>query len=454
MAFGAGSGSPSRSGVPLRYSLLFALASALAFAARPAASQPTATTAAAAGTTTAETPPPSPVVAVTADENGFGLRSSDGAFALRLRGDAQADGRFFVDDVDELGVDQFYLRRARILLQGTLGGRYDFRLQPNFGQGRVEIQDAYLDARFSTAFAVEAGKFKVPLGLEWLRSPTDLALVELGLPSALVPRRDVGVMAHGAVARGRLTYEVGLFDGALDGQNADSDVSDGKDVAARLFAQPFRASAGPLRGLGVGVAATYGKDDGTVAAPEVAGYRTTGGRPIFRYRATSLDSTTALADGRRLRYSPQAYFFSGPVSLLTEYVASSQNVRIGGQATDLQASAWQVAGTVLLTGEDATFGRLRPARPFGAQGGFGALELAARYGALTADEDAFPAFANPATSARTARAWAAGVNWYPSSQVRLMVNVERTTFEMSEAAADAAALPAETLVLTRFQIAF
>jgi phosphate-selective porin OprO/OprP len=432
---------------------LAALLPGLALAQPAAQANGAGTAAAPAATPPAATPP---AVNVTADDSGFRLRSADRAFDLRLRGDAQADGRFFVDDADALGVDQFYLRRARLILQGTVGGRYDFKLQPNFGQGTVEIQDAFVDARFSPAFAVQAGKFKVPLGLEWLRSPTDIALIELGLPSALVPRRDIGLMLHGGFGEGRVGYELGVFNGAGDGQNLNGDANDSKEFAARLFGLPLKGvGAGPLEGLGLGFAVTFGEETGTVAATGVPTYRTTGTRTFARFRATTADSTTVLADGQRLRYSPQAYFFAGPVGLLGELVVSQQEVRLDEETAELSATAWQVQGQFFLTGEDAAYGRVRPRRPFGADGGFGAVEVAARYHALAFDEDAFPTFANPSSSAQEARAWSVGLNWYPSGNVKAMVNFERTSFSLAEAAPDTAVEPAgENLVLSRIQIAF
>ena len=395
-------------------------------------------------------------VRVTADDGGFRVRSVDQRFDLRIRGDAQVDGRFFISDDEELAVDQLFLRRARLVLQGTLGGRYDFKLQPNFARGTVEMQDAFVDARFSPAFAVQAGKFKVPLGLEWLRSPTDLSLVELGLPSALVPRRDIGLMVHGAVAGNRVGYELGVFNGALDGQNADGDVSDGKDLAARLFVQPLRASdRSPLRGLGVGFGVTVGEESGTLAAPAVPTYRTSGGRLVGRYRTGSADSTTVLADGTRFRYSPQAFLFAGPVGLIAEFVASQQTVRLGAVTADLTTLATEASASWLVTGEDATYGRVRPTRPLGIDGGIGAVEVAARVNTLRLDADAFPTFASPAASAREALSVAVGLTWYPSANVKVMANYERTTFELSDQApASTAAIPSEDLILTRIQVAF
>lgn len=393
---------------------------------------------------------PAPPV-VTADDNGFAIRSADGAYALRLRGDAQADGRFFVDDEAGLGVDQFFVRRARLMMQATLGGRHDARVQANFGQGRVELQDAYVSTRLTPALNVQAGKFKVPLGLEWLRAPTDLTLIELGLPSALVPRRDVGLMLHGAPSR-RIDYQAGVFNGALDGQSADGDTGDAFDVAARVFAHPMRGTQSPLAGLGVGIGATLGTERGTLAAPAVAAYRTSGGLNITRLRATGVDSTSARADGRRFRVSPQAYLYSGPLSVMAEYVVSQQATRLGGATADLRADAWQVQAGYVLTGEDATYGRLRPRRPLGV--GAGAFEVGARVGMLRMDDDAFPTFANPATQASRATALAAGLSWYPSAQVKWMANVERTTLDAADVAPAGTALPTETVILTRIQVAF
>ncbi len=401
-------------------------------------------------------PTPEPAAAslpatVTADAGGFTLQSADGAFALRLRGDVMTDGRFFVDDPDGLGAGTFYVRRIRPVLQGTLYGRFDFKLMPNFAQGRAELQDAYLDARLADAFAVRAGKFKVPVGLELLQSPTDLALVELAFPTALVPNRDVGVQAHGEVLGRRLAYQLGVFNGTLDGASADADTDDGVEVAGRLFARPFRGSGGALDGLGLGVAGTWGEQGGAAAAPLLPTYRTSGRRTFYRYLG---GDDPAFADGAHARIAPQAYLYAGPVGLMGEYVAVRQEVRRGDEAAELTHGAWQVTGHVVLTGERAGYGALRPARPFDpSSGAWGAVELAARVHGLTADADAFPLFANPAASAQRATAWAAGVNWYLNGAVRVSLNVERTWFDTADGA-DVEALPTETVVLSRFQIAF
>jgi len=56
------------------------------------------------------------------------------------------------------------------------------------------------------------------------------------------------------------------------------------------------------------------------------------------------------------------------------------------------------------------------------------LQVVARYAELDVDDDAFPVFANPATSASAAQAWSAGVNWFLNKNIRLNASYSHTTF--------------------------
>jgi hypothetical protein len=81
---------------------------------------------------------------------------------------------------------------------------------------------------------------KEPVGLERLQSGANLLFIERGLPTQLVPNRDVGVQLHGKVWGNTLAYQVGYFNGVEDGGSGDIEVTDdGKDPAARLFVHPF-----------------------------------------------------------------------------------------------------------------------------------------------------------------------------------------------------------------------
>ncbi|AMV70531.1 porin [Desulfuromonas carbonis] len=379
---------------------------------------------------------------VEAGEKGFAIRSQDGSWQLKLRGYVQADGRVYLDDNRDAVTNDLLLRRVRPIIEGTLGKDYQFRIMPDFGRGKTELLDAYIQANYWPAAQVRVGKFKAPVGLERLQSGASLLFVERALPTSLVPNRDVGLQIGGELAKGTLSYALGLFNGGVDGGSTDSDSNDDKDLAARLFAHPFKTSGiAPLQGLGIGVAGSYGNQEGALPSFKSGGQQT-----FFKYLATSN------ADGRRWRVAPQAYWYAGPVGLLAEYVRSEQEVSNGTITRDLANQAWQVAASWVVTGEDASFKGVKPKRSFDPKSGaWGALELAGRYNELEIDQDAFPLFADPTKYAEKASAWAAGLNWYPSRNLKVVVNYEQTTFDQGSASGDR---ETEKVLLTRVQVAY
>ena len=114
---------------------------------------------------------------------------------------------------------------------------------PDLEGASQTIFDAYWDGKFVPEFSVRAGKFKPPVGLERLQSATDIAFAERGLPTNLVPSRDLGLQVSGDISEGLLAYQVGVFNGVPDLANGGDDLSDAKDFAARVFVQPLRAAA-------------------------------------------------------------------------------------------------------------------------------------------------------------------------------------------------------------------
>lgn len=63
-------------------------------------------------------------------------------------------------------------------MEGTVFRYYDFKIMPDFGQGKTVLQDAYLDAKYFTLAQLMIGKYKVPFGIERLQSARDLEWVQ------------------------------------------------------------------------------------------------------------------------------------------------------------------------------------------------------------------------------------------------------------------------------------
>jgi phosphate-selective porin OprO/OprP len=57
-----------------------------------------------------------------------------------------------------------------------------------------------------------------------------------------------------------------------------------------------------------------------------------------------------LPDGRRTRWSPQGYWYVGPVGVVAEHVIVDQELRRDGTTAELRTTDWQIAGAFVLTG--------------------------------------------------------------------------------------------------------
>ena len=162
-------------------------------------------------------------------QDGFYVNSADGDFKLKLRGLVQLDPRFFPAEDGDTGTDSFTLRRLRPILEGTVYKYVDFKLMPDFGEGKTVLQDGYLERAIS---------------------------------QNLAPNRDLGLQLAGDFLGGALSYQAGAFNGNVDGGSNDGDTGSDKDFAARLFTQPFiQTDWNPVKNLGFGAAGTFGKRD-------------------------------------------------------------------------------------------------------------------------------------------------------------------------------------------------
>jgi phosphate-selective porin OprO/OprP len=388
------------------------------------------------------------------DGKGLSIKSpaADG-IELKFKGLVQADGRFYSGGDEIPQNDTFLLRRVEPTLEGSWGPLLGFRIQAQLAGDTATLNDAYADLKFDPRATLRAGKFKEPVGLEQLQSAGSLAAIERGLPTELTPGRDYGVQLLGEFGEGAVNYAVGVFNGTPDGRDGTSSNPDNAfEYAGRVFWEPFKDDANAWSGLGFGIAASVGDKSGSGDAV-LPRYRTPGQVKFFNY------GSDVVADGRHRRWSPQGYYYTGPFGLMAEYIVSAQELLLAsgvnaGVRRDIENDAYGVTASIVLTGEDASYkGVAKPDHPFtiGAAG-WGALELVARYGKLEIDDAAFPWFADPARSAAQASSWSLGLNWYLTSNFKLVANYSQTTFEGG--AAGGLDREEEQAFFTRAQLSF
>lgn len=425
---------------------------------------------------------------ITASDGRFEIASADGANSLRLRGLVQGDGRFYFDDANA-AQDGFLLRRARLIFEGKFAERFSYVIQPEFGGSTIQLLDANVSLGLTPDLSLQAGRFKLPVGLEQLQSDPVAFFNERSVATNLAPNRDVGLQLAGTVLEKRLSYQTAVTNGLIDGGNSPTDGLNNEGdftVSGRLFATPFANNKdSALKGLGFGVGGATGNYGGSIANSGTAAgsatsllntYRTDGQQTFFRYRTAAANTSTSfanttLANGNAFVISPQAYFYSGPLGILAEYFTSSSDVSIGSGPTlnqkKIKNTAYNLSVGYVLTGEDSSFKGVTPKTNFNPTAGtWGAFEVVARFANVDIDDAAFTdpdgggaatslAAANNATEVNT---YGLGLNWYLSKSVRVNFNVFKNDFKLAPGntvpATGNALSDDETVFISRVQLAF
>jgi phosphate-selective porin OprO/OprP len=319
--------------------------------------------------------------------------------------------------------DDLDLARRRVGVHGTVKNLVEFQVERELDDNSP-WRDVFLNYRQYEAAEIQAGQFKVPFSLDENTSATNLDFVYRSMiASHLAPGRDAGVMAHGRVARRMLRYEVGWF--AHDGRNArthdQQEVYGDTTFAGRLTVRPVRKRHSPFRDLQFGIA--YTGSQVAEGFPGLKGH-TVLDAPFF--------PSNFWVDGQRRRIGLEARWRPGPASIKAEYIRLSTE-RLGQSVEDtdlrpLVAQGWYVSGTYAITGEKKADDLTTPRKPL-FQGGWGAIELAARLEALsfgTMDDAA--ASTSPRADVVLGNADHAatfGVNWYPMRRIKVQMNVIR-----------------------------
>jgi len=368
------------------------------------------------------------------------FKSTDGNFHVELGSRLQSD----FDAAEEgtrslmgarLG-SQFLIRRARLEVEGRFFRWINFAIEADFSDS-MPLRNVYLDFTLLPELRLRAGQFKVPFSLEELTSSRHIDFVERSLINELAPSYDRGVMVHGSLMQGVVSYFLGGFNGS--GQNT-SDNNPDKDLAGRLVVAPLKASNNFwLKGFHIGGDFTWGNQSAARSAQGRTGARTPNRFVYFAAQPTR---------GDRLRYGVDLAWLVGPAAVKFEYdVQTNERRSLGPRGSDLDdvvAKGWYASATYLLTGEEkrlsATVVPKHPFDPITGKWGPGAWELGIRYAELTFESDDPVNFfdgnlaripGGERTAENGAEALTLGVSWYPNERTRLMLNWTNNWYDNS-----------------------
>ena len=382
--------------------------------------------------------------------------SPDGNFKFALRSLVQFDAAHH--DVSPLRTDNDLVsgtnfRRVRFGIDGTAYKDWNFAVWGEWGGSGGEVaglSQAWLEYAgwkpfgLSEPIRIRAGAWATPTGLEDATSAAEGLFLERAAVAEMV-RGIAGANGRtgvGAFASGDLWSATAVLTGKTVGVPTTAEFNQQSGYILRIAFNPIRGSDYDVH-VGAGLTGILEPAD-TAAGPLEANAVRLQERPEMRVSGTRLVDTGAIAS-------------NGLRSLGLEAGASWRNLYASGEWFKIDVSrtalgaapspfdpsfgGWYLQGAWALTGErhawssaSGGFNGIRPARPFSLQhGGWGAVEVAARYSVLDLNDNAGDlGAAAPLGGIRGGdqKVSTLGLNWYPNNVVRFLldyqwINVDR-----------------------------
>lgn len=352
-------------------------------------------------------------------DKGLKISSGDKAFEMKLGGRVMTDYAWIDDDRDLDGNGSEF-RRARFFMSGKAFNDWKYKLQIGYASEEVDIEDAYIGYTGFDNVNITLGHHKMPFGLEELTSSKYITFMERGVATGFSPSRQNGL----SVGTGGDNWS---FKAAAHLEGTDNE-NDGRDedygYGGRVTFAPIADGQNILH-LGAAWHHLEYEENGLVNG--------TFDQQRFRFRPEIHTINTRPYDTRingaedQDTFGLEAAVVLGSVSLQGEYFMRD----VGTTTDDVDLDGYYVFGSWFLTGEsrnyDASsgdFGRVTPNSIVG-QGGTGAWELALRYSEI----DLYDTASSVAAFGEEGDITTIGLNWYATSNIRLMANYVNATVE-------------------------
>ena len=353
------------------------------------------------------------------DEHGAIKLASNGDVTLTVGGYVQVDGRWISGSVVRQP-DGLLLRRARLVFDAALKQGWHLRLQPDFGQGRVVVQDAYAGwARGTTT--VRAGRFRPAFGTERVQSSSTLLFPERSIVNSLMPSRSFGAQIF--TARAQWRFALGAFRTPIGSDapavDTDGDVNAIAGTGHDFLVRATRMRTWSGRDVEAQVGMLAGREQGTIDAPALTRLLSVAQQPVLAFRNDGSDSGTVRAAGARQRFSAgvqlggRRSLVSAEGALLRQRVERAGVVvtPVFGAATLRLARTW-----------NGVRSQLHEVMPSTARG---ALDVGVRAGLIAAWGDGL-ASSVTRTSATHAQTGGLAVSWVPTRLTRMTVAYDLT----------------------------
>jgi phosphate-selective porin OprO/OprP len=359
--------------------------------------------------------------------------SPDGQFSLALRGLVQFDAGYFLQGRNPATVDLnsgTNFRRAQLGFQGTVFRDWSYNFIYDFGGSGVEkngyIYYAYLQYDGLGPFHARIGAIAPFAGIEDATGSADLLFLER--PSVTDIARNIG----GSPGREGLdlfvqgdTYLLSVaYTGKKTGDAATFDAQQSVVTRASWLAisEPdvkwlLDANLTHVFKVADTVANTNANSFSFSSGPELSvdATRTVNTGNIDASKVTQFGFETAATHAG---FYGQGGWFHFDVARRTA-------------VPNPDFSGWYALLTYSLTGEEhlydpttASFRGLRPAKPLGSPGGYGAWELKARYSSVDLDFNPLTSVGAGGIVGGKQDVWTLGINWYVNNAIRFSLDYD------------------------------
>lgn len=351
------------------------------------------------------------------DEGYFFIGPGD---VLKFKSYVQFDGYF--PSHSSPGFSEFLIRRARFAATGFFRQQFRYMLYARYDKGKVELNEAFIEARHLSFARLRVGQFKVPFSLSNLKSSSQLDLVSRSfVVENFSPNYDIGVMIFGEDKKKYIDYALGIFNGT--GLNKREN-NNSKTVIGRLVISPFASSENYIfKQLHIGGSVAIGKQKNDISNTT---YKLPTEIPVFAFNDSIRQNGNISVYGLDLEWLVKSFSLKG------EYLHyKAAHLARNSILSNFFASGFYVTATFIITGEAKTRNEnLIPNRPFDPKKGrWGAFELAGRYEQATLSNT--PLLLNLAEGLDHIKAVTGGINWYVNDDIKLVFNYSKHLFNQN-----------------------
>ncbi len=341
-------------------------------------------------------------------------------FDIRIQGDAAAYFGYN-KDYNPIG-NGMSIRRSRFAVKAQLDENWYGEFDTDWTSGTPEIKDAILEYTGIENLSIKAGNFKENFSIQRNTTSRYLQFMERPMVTSLAPSRHLGINLKYSIPA--LWVSAGVFGPELksaeeqtfmEDNNKDFGRSEGLSYTGKLVYRPLHKST--TSSLHIGAAVSYRESKTTnTDGYDIARYSSRNSTNINRKKYLDTDDMVGL--DHELAYTFELAGHHKGLRYETAYIARTayfdQSINpIGGQKAD----GWYVQAGYLLFGGSQNYdaGGAKYTRTSNGKD-WGDIELCARY--EYADFNTGNYFGG------SAEAYALGINWIPTNNVKIMLNYQ------------------------------